>query len=147
MDAQKISPLKPICVYTDMVADMFHYGHMSFLKKVRQHFGNQPIRLVVGLNSDSFVTSYKRHPIQTLEERMATVHISGLADEVVVAPNQMTLELAPDCGYRLVEQNGGDQGMWYDKSLVHSNKFILIPRTLEFGISTTDLINRILQQS
>jgi cytidyltransferase-like protein len=38
-------------VYVDMVADLFHYGHVNFLKQARQ-FGDY---LLVGIHSDKVV--------------------------------------------------------------------------------------------
>ena len=50
-------------VYVDMVADLFHYGHVNFLKQARQ-FGD---RLLVGIHSDEVVEEYKRSPIMTMQ--------------------------------------------------------------------------------
>ncbi|HUV43590.1 MAG TPA: adenylyltransferase/cytidyltransferase family protein [Dehalococcoidales bacterium] len=56
-------------VYADMVADLFHYGHVEFLRKVRAP-GDY---LLVGIHSDDVVVPYKRRPILTMEERIAVV--------------------------------------------------------------------------
>ena len=47
-------------IYCDMVADLFHYGHVNFLKRCKQ-LGDY---LIVGIHSDSDVESYKRKPIR-----------------------------------------------------------------------------------
>jgi len=39
-------------VLCDMVADLFHYGHMSFIQKVRNHF-KDPIYLIIGIVEDN----------------------------------------------------------------------------------------------
>lgn len=52
-----------------MVADLFHYGHVEFLRKVRAP-GDY---LLVGIHSDDVVVPYKRKPILTMEERIAVV--------------------------------------------------------------------------
>ena len=66
-------------VYVDMVADLFHYGHVEFLKKARA-FGDQ---LLVGLSSDEDAEANKRRPILRIEERVASVAGCRYVDEVV----------------------------------------------------------------
>jgi cytidyltransferase-like protein len=56
-------------VYVDLVGDLFHAGHVEFLRAARS-FGDW---LVVGVLSDDVVAAYKRRPITTLEERVAVV--------------------------------------------------------------------------
>ena len=56
-------------VYVDMVADIFHFGHVAFLKKASA-FGDE---LIVGIMSDAEVRANKRVPIMTMAERAATV--------------------------------------------------------------------------
>ena len=68
-----------IRVYADMVADLFHYGHMRFLKKART-LGDH---LLVGVCADEVLVSYKRRPILTLEERVASVAGCRYVDEVL----------------------------------------------------------------
>ena len=66
-------------VYADMVADLFHYGHMAFLRQARA-LGDY---LIVGISSDQDVMTYKRKPILTLEERVASVAGCRYVDEVL----------------------------------------------------------------
>jgi cytidyltransferase-like protein len=66
-------------VYADMVADLFHYGHVEFLRRARE-LGDE---LVVGVHSDATVKSYKRAPIMTMEERIPVVRACRYVDEVV----------------------------------------------------------------
>ncbi len=68
-----------IRVYTDMVADLFHYGHMRFLKKARA-LGDY---LLVGICPDDVLVSYKRRPILTMQERVASVSGCRYVDEVL----------------------------------------------------------------
>ena len=62
-----------------MVADLFHYGHVEFLKKASE-FGNH---LIVGIHSDEAVQVNKRNPILSREERAASVDGCRYVDEVV----------------------------------------------------------------
>ena len=66
-------------VYVDMVADLFHYGHVEFLKKASA-FGDH---LLVGICSDEAVQANKRNPILRMEERVASVSGCRYVDEVV----------------------------------------------------------------
>ena len=68
-----------IRVYVDMVADLFHPGHVEFLRKART-FGDA---LVVGIHSDRTVESYKGRPLMTMAERMTVVAGCRYVDEVV----------------------------------------------------------------
>ena len=44
-----------------MVCDLFHYGHLNFIKKVKENNDNSQI--IIGLYSDEDVLKYKRTPI------------------------------------------------------------------------------------
>ena len=66
-------------VYVDMVADLFHYGHVEFLKKAST-FGDH---LLVGICSDEAVQANKRNPIFSMGERVASVAGCRYVDEVV----------------------------------------------------------------
>ena len=79
MDRPKSGKLEIIRVYVDMVADLFHYGHVNFLRQARTH-GDY---LLVGVHADETVMSYKSRPILTMEERVASVEGCRYVDEVV----------------------------------------------------------------
>ena len=66
-------------VYVDMVADLFHYGHVEFLKKAST-FGDH---LLVGISSDEAVQANKRNPIFSMGERVASDAGCRYVDEVV----------------------------------------------------------------
>jgi len=62
-----------------MVADLFHFGHVNFLRQAREH-GDY---LLVGIHGDEVVENYKRKPIFTMEERVASVEGCRYVDEVI----------------------------------------------------------------
>ena len=66
-------------VYTEGVFDLFHAGHVEFLRQARQ-LGD---RLVVGLVSDADTASYKPPPILTFAERQAVVRACRHVDRVL----------------------------------------------------------------
>ncbi len=68
-----------IRVYADMVADLFHYGHVEFLRQVSS-LGDY---VLVGINANDVVEVHKRRPVQTMEERIAAVGACRYVDEVV----------------------------------------------------------------
>ncbi len=62
-----------------MTADLFHYGHVNFLKNASL-LGDQ---LIVGIHSDKVLEEYKRAPIMTMNERIAVVAAVKYVDEVI----------------------------------------------------------------
>jgi cytidyltransferase-like protein len=66
-------------VYADMVGDLFHHGHVEFLRRARD-LGDE---LVVGVHSDATAESYKRTPVMTLDERVRVVEACRYVDEVI----------------------------------------------------------------
>ena len=129
-----------IRVYADMAADLFHYGHVEFLKKARA-LGDY---LLVGVHADDTLESYKRRPLLTMEERVASVAGCRHVDEVVPnAPLSVNLAWIEEHSIHLVVH--GD-----DFTQEQLETFYRVPiemgifRTLAYtrGISTSDLIRR-----
>ena len=129
-----------IRVYVDMTADLFHYGHMEFLKKARA----QGDYILVGIHSDDTVASHKRAPILTMDERIASVNGCRFVDEVL--PN------APWCmDRRWIEKHSIDlvvHGNDYSEEQFKKTHSVpmemgilrVVPYTP--GISTTEIIRR-----
>ena len=69
----------PVIVYVDMVADLFHFGHVDFLRRAKEH-GDI---LKVGIHNDKTVESYKRQPIMNMKERISVVESCKYVDEVI----------------------------------------------------------------
>lgn len=53
--------------------DTFHWGHVEFLKKCSE-LGDS---VIVGVNSDKFITKFKNPPVLTLAERLYTIQSIG----------------------------------------------------------------------
>ena len=130
-----------IRVYVDMVADLFHFGHVAFLEQARA-YGED---LVVGVHSDATVESYKRRPVMTMDERVASVHGCRFVDEVVPdAPLVITREWLELHRIDLVV-HGDDfdpalAGRLYGVPMA-MGIFHTVPYTP--GISSTEIIRRI----
>jgi len=88
-------------VYADMVADLFHVGHLEFLKKCKAIAGQRP--LVIGIHNDDDVEQYKRKPVYPMVERARIVRsIKGVDRVLVDAPVIITEEFIDGSGIGLV---------------------------------------------
>ena len=130
-----------IRVYVDMVADLFHPGHVEFLRKAKT-FGNT---LVVGIHSDDTVESYKRRPLMTMAERMAVVAGCRYVDEVV-ADAPLVVDEAWLKTHRIdVVVHGDDFDVDMATKLYGVPMEMGIFRTVPYspGVSTSDLLIRL----
>lgn len=66
-------------VYTSGTFDMLHYNHIKMIEYARA-LGDI---LIVGVNTDELVASYKSHPIIPFEERIALVKALKYPDIVI----------------------------------------------------------------
>lgn len=134
-----------ITVYADMVADLFHLGHVRFLRQAKA-LGD---RLVVGVHSDEVVASYKRPPILTMGERLEVVASCRYVDQVVPdAPLEVTAEWLDRHRIDLVAH--GDD--FDTEVLQHMYRVPLergILRTVPYtaSISSTEIIDRIVRRA
>lgn len=73
--------MEKVIGYTQGTFDMFHIGHLNLIKNAKRHCDY----LVVGVNTDELVESYKnKRPIVPLEERAEIVRAIKYVDEVIV---------------------------------------------------------------
>ena len=129
-----------IRVYADMTADLFHYGHVEFLKQAHALGGY----LLVGVHGDDAVQANKRRPILMLEERVKSVAGCRWVDEVISdAPWKLDASWIEK--YRIDLVVHGDD---YSQEQVESSFEVPIKlgifRTVPYtpGISTTEIIRR-----
>ncbi len=129
-----------IRVYVDMVADLFHYGHVEFLRKARA-LGDF---LLVGIHADDAAALNKRSPILTMDERTAAVSGCRYADEVLSnAPWVIDRAWIEKHNIQLVVH--GDDYSPEDLKRTHAVPIEMgIFRTVSYtsGISTTEIIRR-----
>lgn len=131
-----------IRIYTDVVGDLFHWGHVNLFKQLRT-LGDY---LIVGVNTDELVESYKRRPILTLAERVAMVSACRYVDEVIAgAPAPIGVDFIAEHQIDIVAR-GDDlapesMSYWYAAPM-QLGIFQTIPYTP--GISTSALIQRVL---
>lgn len=124
-----------------MVADLFHFGHVNFLKQAKSH-GDF---LLVGVHADDAVMVYKRRPIMTMEERVASVEGCRYVDEVVPnAPITIDRDWIDKHNIDLV-MHGDDFSSDLEALCYKTPIEMGIYRTVGYtpGISTTEIIARI----
>eukprot|EP00656_Telonema_subtile_P016901 TRINITY_DN18964_c0_g1_i3.p1 TRINITY_DN18964_c0_g1~~TRINITY_DN18964_c0_g1_i3.p1 ORF type:complete len:204 (-),score=35.55 TRINITY_DN18964_c0_g1_i3:70-633(-) len=156
---------KEFVIYTDMVGDLFHCGHMNFLRQCREvataeECGDRKIVLVVGVHSDELVMTYKRQPVLTMDERAASVGGCKYVDRVVDnAPMGLDEEYLALHKIDLIAGGAGDGFNSNDSEheasctcvgCLHDRQYDLVKAKGIFrgipytpGISTTDILQRI----
>lgn len=128
-----------ITVYIDMVADLFHKGHVNILKRAKE----QGDILIVGIHSDKDVESYKRVPVLTMEERISVVESCKYVDKVIPnAPLQVTPQYLDSLGVDIIVH--GDDITPESREKMYG---LVMDRYKEFsyteGVSTTNIIERL----
>ncbi|PIS15467.1 glycerol-3-phosphate cytidylyltransferase [Candidatus Roizmanbacteria bacterium CG09_land_8_20_14_0_10_41_9] len=63
--------------------DLFHYGHLVFLKKAK----NRGDVLIVALESDEFIKNHKRSPAHTQRQRAELLVALEIVDCVILLPH------------------------------------------------------------
>lgn len=66
-------------LYTGGTFDLFHYGHVSFLKQCSKICDN----VVVALNTDEFVAEYKTQTIMSYKERELSLQACQYVTKVI----------------------------------------------------------------
>lgn len=132
-------------VYTGGTFDLFHAGHVNFLKRCSE-IGS----VTVGLNTDEFIHLYKgKYPWMSYSERRAVLEACRWVDEVV--PNKWgkdsrptILDAQPD-----IVAIGSDwarkdyyKQMMFDQDWLDENNIMLLYIPYTSGISTTELKER-----
>jgi glycerol-3-phosphate cytidylyltransferase len=72
-----------LIVYTGGTFDLFHAGHVNFLKRCKEIAGELG-SVVVSLNTDEFIKEYKgKPPIVSFSDRMAVLKACQYVDQVI----------------------------------------------------------------
>ena len=133
----------PRVIYTRMVADLLHPGHIAFLKAARA-LGD---RLHVYVLDEDFVSRIKAPPIMTQAERLAVVGACRYVDEVhATGPVHITRGFMHDSGYAIYALGYANESEAAAKRMncrdLPEHMVAVIPYTV--GISSTILRNRLL---
>jgi|TARA_B110000902_G_C14069955_1_gene498879 ethanolamine-phosphate cytidylyltransferase len=128
-----------------MCADLFHSGHVNYLRQCCDVAGNVDVHLIVGIHSDATIEGYKRAPVCTMEERISVVECCTYVCEVLAdAPLQVTADFMKEHAIDFVvhgtEVPELERRAMYDYPITQG-RYAEVPRT--GGISTTAIIDRI----
>ncbi len=132
-------------VYADMVADLFHYGHVEFLRKARE-LGTY---LIAGIVADDVAELSKKKPILTMEERVASVAGCKYVDQVLPnAPWRIDRAWIIQHHIQLVV-HGDDYSQEQLDDIYKVPMEMGILRTVPYtsSISTTEIVRRILERN
>jgi cytidyltransferase-like protein len=134
-------------LYVDMVADLLHYGHINFIKKIHD-YKNEGDELYVGIHNDETVEEYKRKPILTMDERIKALESCKYIDKIIPdAPLKITDDYLKLHGIHkiFIPNNRTDQDNLLMLSSIKDKttiEIITIPYTTT--ISTSEIIHRII---
>jgi len=138
-------------VYTGGTFDLFHSGHVNFLRQCKVIAGAD--KVVVSLNTDEFIEQYKgKPPLTSFVERYQVLKACRYVDEVI--PNYYGADSKP----AILEVNpqfiviGSDwakkdyyKQMNFTQEWLDDQGYILIYVPYTDGISTTELKRRIIE--
>lgn len=142
-------------LYTGGTFDLFHAGHAAFLAQCRKLAGPDG-RVVVALNTDAFVASYKvRAPICTYREREAVLvacrHVDTVVQNRIGGDSKPTIEeIRPDliaigtdwAAKDYYRQMDFDQ-KWLDERGI---TLVYVAHGFSEGLSTTDIKTRMAER-
>lgn len=132
-------------VYVIGVFDLFHRGHVELLRKSKA-LGD---KLIVAINGDEMVASYKRKPYINENDRLSVVEACKYVDEVFIIRQYDNKEIIKK--HKITKIVHGDD--WekesymnqirVDENFLKNNncELVLLPYTQ--GISTSTLIEEI----
>lgn len=132
-------PVSGVLGYTAGAFDLFHYGHLSLLKKARAACD----RLIVGVTTDELIGKTKGYsPLSTLEERMSILQSIKYVDEVVVQDDLDKVKAWEKYGYNVLfsgdDWQGNPRWQGYEAALKEKNvPVVYFPYTQT--VSSTDL--------
>jgi len=136
-------------VYVIGVFDLFHRGHVEFLRKAKSLGQN----LIVAINGDEMVASYKRKPFYSEHDRLEIIKACKYVDEAFIIREYDNKEYIEKYKVDAIV-HGND---WEKNSYMHqirvtedylkekNAELVLVPYTS--GISTSQLINLIKEKS
>lgn len=140
-------------IYTGGTFDLFHWGHVELLRRLKDLAGKDG-QVIVSLNTDEFIEEYKgKKPVMSYEERYAVLDACRYVDEVVKNiggkdSKQSVLSSDIDIvaiGMDWLERDYMKQ-MSFTRDWLEDNDISLIYVPYTRGVSTTDIKKRLLNQ-
>lgn len=131
-------------VYTPGVFDLFHFGHLDYLRRAKLH-GDI---LVVGVQSDASVEKQKgRAPIIRQEQRVAIIENLIFVDHVMIYCALDHCNPFEQCDADILvlsTEDKSEHGQHAENWIEIDKKVVRLGRTP--GISTTEIRERIIEQ-
>lgn|SRR5690554_263074 len=132
-------------VYVIGVFDLFHTGHVELLRRSKE-LGN---KLVVAVNGDAMVASYKRKPFLSETDRLAVIKACKYVDDAFVIRQYDNKEYIEQYGINIIVHGDDWEVNSYMEQIRVTPEYlkekncelVLLPYTK--GISTSDLIKQI----
>lgn len=134
-------------IYTDMVADLYHYGHSRYLENIyNKLIENTNNKLYVGIHNDIDVQSYKRKPVLNMYQRSQVLKSNKYIDKLILdAPLIPSEEYIKnhDISVLCIPDNRTTEEIneWYKNIINKGIKIEKIKYTEE--ISTSEIIKKI----
>jgi glycerol-3-phosphate cytidylyltransferase len=134
-------------LYTGGTFDIFHYGHVNFLRQCSKLADT----IIVSLNTDEFIKSYKgKTPIMSYDEREKSLrsckYVSDVIPNVGGSDSKPTiLSVKPDIiaiGDDWAKKDYYTQ-MQFTQEWLEENDILLVYLAYTCGISTTEIKKRI----
>ncbi|MEI0799630.1 adenylyltransferase/cytidyltransferase family protein [Brachyspira intermedia] len=130
--------------YTAGAFDLIHIGHIRHLKLAKSKCDY----LIVGISTDDFIKKIKnKNPIFSLEERIEIVNSIKYVDKTIIQYDENKFEVWEQYKFNIMfsgdDWKGNPRFEKYRLELEKVGaKLEFLPYT--YGISTTDIINKIL---
>lgn len=132
-------------VYAIGVFDLFHRGHVEFLKKAKE-LGDH---LIVSINSDRIVGSYKRKPIYNETDRLEIVSSCRYVDEAFIIDTYDNRKVIQEYNIDKIvhgddwDIEGYKEQIRVDDTYLSQQSTELVMVSYTGGVSTSEIIERI----
>jgi glycerol-3-phosphate cytidylyltransferase len=140
-------------IYTGGTFDLFHWGHVELLRRIKDMAGKDG-QVIVSLNTDEFIEEYKgKKPVMSYDERKTVLEACRYVDEVVRntgGSDSRPAILASNADFVVVGTDWCERDymkqMSFTREWLEENSigFGYIPYTI--GVSTTDIKKRLSNQ-
>jgi len=132
-------------VYVIGVFDLFHKGHVELLRRAKS-LGNY---LIVAVNSDSLVASYKRKPYISEDNRLAVIQACKYVDEAFIIDEFDHKQYLGKHNIDIIVHGDDWPNNSYldqirvNEEFLKENKIVMKYTPYTKGISTSEIVNKI----
>jgi choline-phosphate cytidylyltransferase len=132
-------------IYTDGIFDLFHRGHLEYIKCCKETF--EDAFLIVGIVNDKDATGYKRPPIYCENDRYEIINNIKYVDKIVkdapliIDEKFMNEHQIDYVIHSFANEADAEKQQEFFKVPIMLNKFMKIK--YYSSISTTDIIKKI----